>query len=155
VVVEASAKKSAFDERRSELESIADSVAYEENTQQIAIRPPAEPPAQTFFEHTVKWKGQTLGQIAEWYTGDFENWKKLARYNEDAPVPNTTFKVGRTIRIPIELVVKQDPMPQPKRRPAAKTQKPAKSDEEEAESTGLPKAEEEEAPELPAVIGPR
>lgn len=159
VVVEASAKSSAFDEHKSELETIIDSVSYDENSQQVAIRPPAAAPPQTFFQHTVRWKGQTLGEIAEWYTGEYDNWRKLARYNEDTPVPNVALKVGREIKIPTELVVKQDPMPKPKRRPTTTTSQKrttgAKSEEEEAETTGLPKAEEEEAPELPEVIGPR
>jgi len=39
----------------------------------------AEPtPAPTFVHH-VEWRGQTLGAIAKWYTGKFDNWKKLTK----------------------------------------------------------------------------
>jgi hypothetical protein len=174
VVVEAAATKAAASRRRAELESIIDSVSYEQGSDRIALRPPSAPTEPTFFQHVVRFRGETLGQIAEWYTGSYDNWKKLSRYNEDTPVPNVVLKTGRTINIPVELVVRQDPLPQPKRpkmKPAeSKTAEraetavgkesaagvePKPSDEEEAEATGQPKAEEEAPPDIPSVIGPR
>ena len=116
VVVEAAADSSSFLARQGELEAILDSLNFESGGQQVAIRPPAAPAGPTFFQHTVRFRGQTLGQIAEWYTGEYDNWKKLSRYNDDTPVPNEALKVGREIKIPVELVVRQDPMPEPKRR---------------------------------------
>ena len=33
----------------------------------------------TFFIYVVKFRGETLGQITEWYTGSYDNWRKIAR----------------------------------------------------------------------------
>jgi len=169
VVVEASAATSAAASRRGDLESVMDSVSYDEGGQQLALRPPPPAAEPTFFQHVVRFRGQTLGQVAEWYTGSYDNWKKLARYNEDTPVPNTVLKTGRTIKIPMELVVRQDPLPQPKRAAKPKSTKTAQRTDsgkepnaattggEEEETSGVePKAEASEgSADLPPVIGPR
>jgi hypothetical protein len=168
VVVEASAATSAAASRRGDLESVMDSVSYEEGSQQIALRPPPPAAEPTFFEHVVRFRGQTLGQVAEWYTGSYDNWKKLARYNEDTPVPNTVLKTGRSIKIPTELLVRRDPLPQPKRAAKPKSTKTAQQSdtakEPNVEAAGAeeevggvePKGEAGEGPaDLPPVIGPR
>lgn len=34
-----------------------------------------------YFEHKVRWQGETLSLIAKWYTGHYGNWKALAKAN--------------------------------------------------------------------------
>ena len=34
-----------------------------------------------YFEHRVKWSGETLSLIAKWYTGSYGNWKAIAQAN--------------------------------------------------------------------------
>jgi len=151
VVLEVSAPRATFTKHQGEIESILDSLSLDAAEQDVAIRPPVEAaPAATFFVHEVKFRGQTLGQIAEWYTGSFDNWRKLARAN-DIPVPNVALKVGREVKIPSEIVVRQDPLPEPKRRRAAK---PASRPKGGQAAAPEPDAGEE-PPALPPVIGPR
>jgi hypothetical protein len=151
VVLEISAPRATFTKHQGEIESILDSMSFDAAEQDVAIRAPiATPPAPTFFIHEVKFRGQTLGQIAEWYTGSFDNWRKLARAN-DIPVPNVALKVGREVKIPSELVVRQDPLPEPKRKHVVRSAPPRRTAKEPAEA---PEASEE-APALPPVIGPR
>ena len=80
-----------------------------------------KPPQPDYFVHVVEWRGQTLGEIARWYTGKYENWKKLARpVNPDLERCCASLQVGRKVSIPRELVVRMEPMPKPqlKTRPA-------------------------------------
>ncbi|MBI2964483.1 MAG: hypothetical protein HYY35_12070, partial [Deltaproteobacteria bacterium] len=67
------------------------------------------------FVHRVEWRGQTLRQIARWYTGKSENWKKLTRpVNPDLTRCCAALQVGREVVIPRELLVRTEPMPKPK-----------------------------------------
>lgn len=61
------------------------------------------------FVHTVRWKGETLSIIAEWYTGDFNNWKALA--NSDSKLNPTLLIAGNQILIPHYLLKTRKPMP--------------------------------------------
>lgn len=61
------------------------------------------------FIHTVRWKGETLSIIAEWYTGDFNNWKALA--NSDSKLNPTFLIAGNQILIPNHLLKTRKPMP--------------------------------------------
>jgi hypothetical protein len=141
VVLEASAPRDSFTSRKPELGSIVDSLVVEVGGERVAVRAPiVAPPAPTYFVHTVKFSGQTLAQITEWYTGSYDNWPKLARANGET-VPNVALKVGREIRIPTELVVKKDPLPEPRKK-RVRPKAPAAE-------------EQEEAPELPPLIGPK
>jgi hypothetical protein len=70
------------------------------------------------FEHTVRWRGESLSLIAKWYTGQFENWKALARVNPKLN-PNRIM-VGDAIRIPPEMMINKEPLP---RKVAAKSLK--------------------------------
>ena len=132
--------------------------APSEPSQQVAVPAPEPTPMPTFFVYVVKFRGEMLGRIAEWYTGSYDNWRKIARVNSDLPVPNARLKIGREVKIPTEIVVRQDPLPQPK--PKRTTPKTAR--EEAKPSAGLEGSaapheapESAEAPALPAVIGPR
>jgi hypothetical protein len=158
VILEASSSRERFAQHRAEIEAVVDSFAVDVGGEQLAVRRPAEPPAPTFFVHAVKFRGQTLGQIAEWYTGSADNWRKIAPVNEDLSPPNVQLKIGTEVKIPTEILVRQDPLPRPRRRRAASTRstepvKPAGEEVAPAEPREAP--EPEEAPALPPVIGPR
>ena len=62
-----------------------------------------------YFEHTVRWRGESLSLIAKWYTGRLENWKALARANPDLN-PNRIM-VGNVIYIPQEMMNTKEPLP--------------------------------------------
>lgn len=104
----------------------------------VAAAEAPTPAPEPNFVHRVEWRGQTLGQIARWYTGKFENWKKLVRpVNPDLQRCCATLQVGREVSIPRELVVRTEPMPRPQvtARPAKPPQKaePEKPSAETAE----------------------
>jgi hypothetical protein len=61
------------------------------------------------FVHKVRWKGETLSIIAEWYTGDSNNWKALA--NLDSKLNPTLLIAGNKILIPHHLLKTRKPMP--------------------------------------------
>jgi len=153
VVLDASAPKSAFNRRQRELETIVDTLAFDAGGEEVAIRAPAAPPSPpSYFIHVVKFGGQTLGRLAEWYTGAYENWPKLARANGE-PVPNSPLSIGREIKIPSELVVRQDPLPEPPRRRRS-TRAAEPKGESSTESGSTAPSSEGDVP-LPPVIGPR
>jgi hypothetical protein len=70
------------------------------------------------FEHTVRWRGESLSLIARWYTGHFENWKALAQANPNLN-PNRIM-VGNVIYIPQAMMNTREPLP---RKVAAKSLK--------------------------------
>jgi LysM domain-containing protein len=132
--------------------------APSEPSQQVVAPAPEPTPMPTFFVYVVKFRGETLGRIAEWYTGSYDNWRKIARVNGDLSVPNTRLKIGREVKIPNEIVVRQDPLPEPK--PKRTTPKKARGEAKPSAEVQAPAAPQEapepaEAPALPSVIGPR
>ena len=62
-----------------------------------------------YFEHRVKWPGESLSLIAGWYTGRYGNWKAIARANPGLN-PNR-IAVGNIIYIPPELMKTKKPLP--------------------------------------------
>ncbi len=62
-----------------------------------------------YFEHQVKWPGETLALIAKWYTGRYGNWKAIARENPGLK-PNR-IAVGNIIHIPPEIMKTKKPLP--------------------------------------------
>jgi hypothetical protein len=126
--------------------------------------PPPPPPAAAapapaepeYFVHHIEWRGQTLGEIARWYTGKFENWKKLAKpVNPDLEHCCVRLRVGRDVSIPRELLVRTAPMPKSVTRPSKPLVKAGAATAAEAK-TEVGKAEEPEekaeaAEEAPAV----
>lgn len=64
------------------------------------------PPAELL--HTVKRGGETLEQVALWYTGRASNWSKLKEYNR---MSETGLRPGQELLIPRALVWRLDPMP--------------------------------------------
>jgi hypothetical protein len=63
-----------------------------------------------YYEHTVRWPGESLSLIASWYTGSSENWRKLARANPGLN-PNR-IKGGNVIMIPTSLLKTRVALPQ-------------------------------------------
>jgi hypothetical protein len=62
-----------------------------------------------YFEHRVKWSGETLSLIARWYTGHYGNWKTIAQANPGLN-PNR-IAVGDIINIPPEMMKTKKPLP--------------------------------------------
>ncbi len=62
-----------------------------------------------YFQHTCRWTGETLPDVALWYTKDVKNWKKLAAANTD--VDPKKIALGSQIRIPVNLLKTRKPLP--------------------------------------------
>lgn len=71
---------------------------------------PAGDQAIEYVSHTIRYSGETLAVIAQWYTGSAVNWNRIMEHNPD--VSPTALRLGQVIQIPLELVVKDDPMPE-------------------------------------------
>ena len=70
--------------------------------------PPSKPETQPYV-HKVRYSGENLISIAEWYTGSRKNWAVIAKANPDLN-PNRIF-IGDTILIPENLMKRRDPLP--------------------------------------------
>jgi hypothetical protein len=68
-----------------------------------------EPERINYFEHRVRWYGETLSLIAKWYTGSYGKWKAIAQANPGLN-PNR-IAVGDIINIPPEIMKTQKPLP--------------------------------------------
>jgi len=68
-----------------------------------------EPQRISYFEHRVKWPGETLSLIAGWYTGGYGNWKAIAQANPGLN-PNR-IAVGDIINIPPQMMKTKKPLP--------------------------------------------
>lgn len=63
-----------------------------------------------YFTHTARWTWETLDYVAEWYTGDAKNSKKLTEIN---PYVNPRkIVVGSKVVIPVSLLTTSEPLPQ-------------------------------------------
>jgi hypothetical protein len=60
------------------------------------------------YLHIVTSNRETLGLIAEWYTGSFNNWKAISRYNEKGE--SSIVRLGESIFIPHHLLIREDPL---------------------------------------------
>lgn len=67
-------------------------------------------PRETFAIHEVKYPGETLGIIAQWYTGNDANWKTILSYN--GHIKTRRMKIGDNVRIPEAMLVKTSRLPQ-------------------------------------------
>jgi nucleoid-associated protein YgaU len=63
-----------------------------------------------YFIHTSRYSWETLGIVADWYTGDSSNWKKLAEINPDVDPPKVA--AGSEIFIPVKLLKTRKVLPQ-------------------------------------------
>jgi hypothetical protein len=107
-----------------------------------------------YFEHIVRYQGETLTLIAKWYTGEAKNWSILVTKNPEVS-PNS-LRIGALILIPREIVVTTEPMPRSfipsspsksKKAPATKT---GVSKGGDRDSAGSGDAEASESPDVPA-----
>jgi hypothetical protein len=160
VALEASASRTGYASRARELAAILDSFAYR-GEKRVSVAPAAPTPQPQYFVHVVKFRGQTLGRIADWYTADYENWRKLAEPN-GLSAPTVPLKVGREVKIPVELMINRRPLPPPRPRPAApaegavkKSGKGGGENAAQSEKASEEAEEPEEPEEPPAVIGPK
>ena len=62
-----------------------------------------------YHYHQVRYPGESLSVIAEWYTGDVENWPYLAKANSKLDPDHIT--IGTTVLIPQNLLHTNKPMP--------------------------------------------
>jgi hypothetical protein len=62
-----------------------------------------------YFIHTTRWSWETLGDVAEWYTGDPKNRKVLAEINPD--VGPQKLAAGSEIFIPVKLLKTRRALP--------------------------------------------
>lgn len=62
-----------------------------------------------YYYHKVRYSGETLSIISQWYTRDAENWQALARSNPQLN-PNH-IKIGTIIKIPENLLHTNKPLP--------------------------------------------
>jgi hypothetical protein len=65
--------------------------------------------SDVYFIHTSQWSWETLGIVADWYTGDSGNWKKLAEINPD--VKPQKIAAGSEIFIPVKLLKTRKALP--------------------------------------------
>ena len=63
----------------------------------------------SYYEHKVRWEGETLSLIAKWYTGSQKNWKVLAKDNPWLEPNNLS--TGHKIFIAKNLLKTKKPMP--------------------------------------------
>ena len=68
-----------------------------------------KPHQSNYFEHRVKWHGETLSLIAKWYTGSYGNWKAIVPANPGLN-PNR-IAVGDVINIPPKMMKTKKPLP--------------------------------------------
>ena len=94
-----------------------------------------------YFQHSVKYQGETLASIADWYTGDSRNWKTIARANPS--IKPERIRIGDIINIPPELVKKTKPYPKPDVRSKPKNEAPQANPVENKEEAASSNASEQ------------
>jgi LysM repeat protein len=111
--------------------------------EKIKDKPPIKP---AYYEHQVRWSGESLSVIAKWYTGSLDNWKALAEANPK--INPSRIDLGQKIRIPGNLLKTREPMPKSFLADAGKRKPEAPPSEPEPP---LPPTEKEE----PQLVGPK
>jgi len=66
-------------------------------------------PPRAGYLHTVRWQGETLCLIAQWYTGSWKNWKILADSN--VAINPDRLVIGDRVAIPEGLLKNRKPLP--------------------------------------------
>jgi len=69
------------------------------------------PPSKGYYDHTVRWRNESLSIIAKWYTGNLDNRHLLSEANPHLPDPNL-IRQGDVIRIPIDIMKTKEPLPE-------------------------------------------
>lgn len=62
-----------------------------------------------FYVHEVRWPGETISVIAQWYTSTWKNWEDIVKVNSD--FDPKMMQMGDKILIPLDLLKTRDPMP--------------------------------------------
>jgi hypothetical protein len=73
------------------------------------LESPLLTPEPRFYIHRVRWSGETLSIIAQWYTGSLKNWKALSNANPTLDLNRIV--IGANIFIPEDLLKSHKPMP--------------------------------------------
>lgn len=58
------------------------------------------------YRHKVKYRGESIGILAEWYTGDITNWQKVVAINKN--IDPEKIEIGDIILIPKELIIRKE-----------------------------------------------
>jgi hypothetical protein len=89
--------------------------------------------------HIVKSPKETLGLIAEWYTGNFNNWTAISNYNGKSG--SSVVRLGENIFIPQAILVREDALklhPQIKQQKSNISRGPSASSKEEVPAPIVP-----------------
>ena len=73
------------------------------------LESPLLTPEPRFYIHRVRWPGETLSIIAQWYTGSLKNWTVLSKTNPTLDLKRIV--IGANIFIPEDLLKSHKPMP--------------------------------------------
>jgi hypothetical protein len=63
-----------------------------------------------YYEHRIRWSGETLSMISKWYTGRYNNWKILVNHNPE--INPKRIRLGQKIYIPNNILKTRKPLPQ-------------------------------------------
>jgi len=74
-----------------------------------AVQTQPEPEVAKYFNHEVRYSGETLGLISAWYTGKTSNWTSIEAANPG--LSPTRIRLGDVIKIPEELVTRSEALP--------------------------------------------
>jgi hypothetical protein len=75
----------------------------------LEVAPDVSPEEPLFYVHTVRWPGESLSHIAQWYTGAAKDWRAIAEANPGLN-PNRIL-IGDSVLIPEDLLRTREPMP--------------------------------------------
>jgi hypothetical protein len=75
----------------------------------LGVQLPSPETPESTYVHVVRWQGETLSSIADWYTASWQNWEALARTNPE--IDPKRIKIGDRIQIPEALLKTRKPMP--------------------------------------------
>jgi len=96
-------------------------------------------PEPLFYLHVVRWQGETLPLIAQWYTASSDNWKQIKKANPGIDPNRIT--PGNRILIPTSVLKEPRPMPFDFLPPPPVSKKPSPSP-----TARIPPKKQEETP---------
>jgi hypothetical protein len=71
--------------------------------------PSSNYPVEAYFTHEVRYQGETMGLIANWYTGSTDNYTILA--SENPSIDLNRMRIGDRIRIPERMLIRREELP--------------------------------------------
>ncbi len=80
---------------------------FKSDSKSAKVKPAGK--STSYYEHKVRWEGETLSLIAKWYTGSQKNWKVLAKDNSWLEPNNLS--TGHKVFIARNLLKTKKPMP--------------------------------------------